>query len=194
MNPPPSPLRVLIVEDEMLLAMDLEQVVTDCGHIVVGEAVCLHSAGALADGTDPDLAFVDLRLAKGTSGLDVSAMIQRRWASALVVFVTANPKAIPPDFAGAHGVIAKPFSNAGIIAALRYLAEGVSAAPPSTSPPHSFIAAPSLTARWQSRMRPVQAELRDADPKVVARNVAPRGRIPSRGRTRRPRPAPDRLN
>lgn len=128
--------------------MDLEQVVADCGHTVVGEAVCLHSAAALRDDTDPDVAFVDLRLAHGTSGLDVSAMVQRRWADALVVFVTANPKAIPPDFSGAHGVIAKPFSSAGMISALRYLEEVVRSPPPSLARPHSFISAPSLAARW----------------------------------------------
>lgn len=143
-----SPLRVLIVEDEVLLAMDLEQVVEQCGHRVVGEAVCLHSAEALRDDTDPNVAFVDLRLARGTSGFQVSRMIQRRWSDALIVFITANPKAIPPDFAGAHGVISKPFSSAGMIAAIRYLQEGVRSPPPSTSPPHSFTAAPALAARW----------------------------------------------
>ena len=145
---PLIPLRVLLVEDEMLLMMDLEQVVESCGHTVVGEAACLDTAAALRDDTDPNLAFVDLQLANRTSGFDVSKMIQRRWSAALIIFVTANPKAIPPDFAGAHGVIAKPFSNSGIIAAINYLEEGVCAPPPSTSPPHSFIVAPALAARW----------------------------------------------
>lgn len=142
------PLRILIVEDEMLLTMDLEAIVASCGHEVVGEAVCLHSAEALRDDTDPDIAFVDVRLARGTNGLDVSEMIQRRWGQSIIIFVTGNPKSIPEDFAGAHGVIAKPFSNAAMTAMIHYLEEGVCAPPPTAIPPQSFVAAPTLIEKW----------------------------------------------
>ena len=148
MNSCPAPLRVLIIEDEMLLAMDLEIVVEDCGHEVVAEAVCLHSAEALPDLALPDLAIVDVNLANGTSGLDVSAMIQRRWVDAVIVFVTANPAKIPSDFGGAHGLIAKPFSSAGLTAAIRYLEQGICAPPPSLRLPGSFVAAPKFIQRW----------------------------------------------
>ena len=94
-NRPCAPLNVLIVEDEALLAMDIEAMIEDSGHKVVGEAASLFDVEDLAADLCPDLAFVDIQLAKGTSGLDVCAVIRERWSKALVVFVTANPLKIP---------------------------------------------------------------------------------------------------
>lgn len=139
---------VLIVEDEMLLAMDMEAMVEDSGHHVVAEAASLADVQALPDDLAPQLAFVDLHLAHGSDGLDVSDMIQQRWPRALIVFVTANVARIPADFGGAHGVIAKPFSHAGVVNALNYLANGVFDPPPSVPQPASFTPSPSLQRRW----------------------------------------------
>ncbi|MFC4256264.1 response regulator [Altererythrobacter xixiisoli] len=139
---------ILIVEDEMLLAMDLEAIVEDNGHRVLAEAASLHEVEQLPDDIMPQLAFVDINLAQGSNGLDVSLLIQQRWPDALIVFVTANVARIPEDFTGAHGVIAKPFSHAGVSNALRYLAEGVFDPPPSTPRPASLVASPHLERRW----------------------------------------------
>lgn len=141
-------LRVLIVEDEPILAIDLEMTVEDCGHLVVGEAHCLKSAIALADDTDPHLAFVDVHLAHDTSGIDVSAMIQRRWPDAMIVFVTANRARVPEDLGGAHGIIIKPFTERGIVATLAFMTEGVFDPPPRSPPPTCLITAPKTAERW----------------------------------------------
>ena len=143
-------LRVLVVEDEALLAMDIEAVVEDAGHQLVGEAACTRSAEALPDDTDPHLAFVDLQLAHGTNGLDVSGMIRRRWPETVVVFVTANPRLIPVDYGGPFGVIAKPFSHTGLTAALRYLNEGIIRPPPSSPLPAVLRASPGLMQRLKA--------------------------------------------
>lgn len=148
MNRPKPPLSVLIVEDEPLLAMDIEMMIEDAGHRVVAEAASLFDVQDLGEETAPDLAFVDLQLARGTNGLDVNALIRRRWPDAIVVFVTANPKKIPEDFAGAHGVIAKPFSHNGFMSALQYLREGVCDPPPVSPQPGSFVASPAFAASW----------------------------------------------
>ena len=139
---------VLIVEDEMLLAMDIEAMVEDSGHHVLGEATSLKDVEALPDGIRPQLAFVDLHLADDSNGLEVSRLIQERWPDALIVFITANVARIPADFAGAHGVIAKPFSQAGIVNAINYLAEGVFGPPPTIPQPASFMPSPNLRRRW----------------------------------------------
>jgi len=148
-----APLGVLIVEDEALLAMDIEAMVEDAGHKVVAEAASLHDVQRLAGDLDaqraPDLAFVDVQLAKGTSGLDVCALIRRQWPKTLVVFVTANPLKIPGDYCGGHGVISKPFSRNSLLSAIRYLEEGVCAPPPASPRPASFTPAPALAASWQ---------------------------------------------
>lgn len=145
---PCAPLSVLIVEDEALLAMDIEAMVEDAGHKVVAEAASLFDVEDLPVDLRPDLAFVDVQLAKGTSGLDVCALIRKRWSKALVVFVTANPLKIPEDYAGGHGVIPKPFSRNGLLSAMRYIEEGVCKPPPVSPQPASFIAAPAFAATW----------------------------------------------
>jgi CheY-like chemotaxis protein len=147
-NRPHAPLSVLIVEDEALLAMDIEAMVEDAGHQVIGEVASLDEVQDLPGSLRPDLAFVDIQLAKGSSGLDVCAIIRKRWVDAIVVFVTANPLKIPADFAGGHGVIPKPFSRTGLISAMRYIEEGVCDPPPLSPQPASFIAAPAFAALW----------------------------------------------
>jgi CheY-like chemotaxis protein len=139
---------VLIVEDEMLLAMDIEAMVEDSGHRVLAEAACLEEVAALPADIRPQLAFVDLHLARGSNGIEVSELIQRRWPDALIVYVTANVSKIPDDFAGAHGVIAKPFSHSGMVNAIRYLAQAALAPPPSVPAPSSLTTAPNLERRW----------------------------------------------
>ena len=141
-------LRVLIVEDEPLLVMDVEMMVEDAGHRVVAEAASLYDVEAMDPDLAPDLAFVDMHLARGTSGLSVSSLIQRRWKRTLIVFVTANPSMIPRDFAGAHGVLAKPFSRNGFLSTLNYLEEGICAPPPVSSQPADFVAAKMLLDGW----------------------------------------------
>ena len=55
--------RILIVEDEMLVAMLIEDVLGDLGHDVVGPAMRLDTALAAADGEDFDFAILDINLA-----------------------------------------------------------------------------------------------------------------------------------
>jgi len=141
-------MNVLIVEDEVLLAMDLEAMVEDSGHSVGAEATCVDEVVALPNDLDPQLAFVDVQLAHGSSGFDVCRIIQKRWPEALVVFVTANVSKIPSDFLGAHGVIAKPFSHTGVISTLKYLAEGVFDPPPNLPRPATFQPSPHLKDKW----------------------------------------------
>lgn len=142
------PLQVLVVEDEMLIAMDIAFMLESAGHRVVGEAACLADLEEMPADTPLDLAFVDVHLARGSSGLEVSAHIQRCWPRAFVVFVTANPSTLPGDFAGAHGVIAKPFTTSGFKAAVDYLGEGIHAPPPVMRRPSSFVEAPWLSHTW----------------------------------------------
>lgn len=128
---PAPPLSILLVEDEPIIAMDIQFMVEDAGHSVIMTAASLYDVEDMQFDTAPDVAFVDIQLAQQTSGLDVSKLIQARWPETIIVFITANPKLVPEDFDGAHGLIAKPFSAAGFNAAMKYLQEGVCDPPPS---------------------------------------------------------------
>jgi DNA-binding response OmpR family regulator len=142
-----EPLKVLIVEDEALLAMELEALFEDAGHTVVGWATSSAQARELVDGLEADVAFVDVHLTDGPSGVSVAEYIAERKRS-MVVFMTANPKRIPDNFAGAVGVIAKPYTMHGLMAALRYLHEGVRRPPPVSTLPVGFTLSPKFRLNW----------------------------------------------
>lgn len=140
-------LKVLIVEDEALLAMELEMLVEEAGHAVVGWATSSDEAHNLVDQVEADIAFVDVHLNDGPTGVDVALYIGEKRAS-MVVFMTANPKRIPDHFAGAVGVISKPYTVNGLMAALQYLKEGVNRPPPVSVLPIGFTLSPSFAAEW----------------------------------------------
>ncbi len=100
---------VLIIEDEPIIAMDLEELVQGCGHRVVGVAASEREAVAIAQRTRPGLILADINLGAGGDGASaVSHILQHHVAP--VIFVTAYPErlltgqAVEPAF-----VITKPF-------------------------------------------------------------------------------------
>ena len=141
------PLSVLVVEDQALLAMELQYLIEDAGHSVVGWASCYAEAADALEGHDPpDLAFVDIHLADGVTGTAIAAHLQQRGVA--VVFMTANAKRIPQDFAGAVGVMAKPYTSTSVIAALDYLHVGMRNPPPLSTLPAGLRLAPRYAESW----------------------------------------------
>jgi CheY-like chemotaxis protein len=100
---------VLIIEDEPIIAMDLEELVAGCGHRVVGVACSEAEAVEIALRTRPGLILADINLGHGGDGASAVATISRQH-QAPVIFVTAYPErlltgeAVEPAF-----VITKPF-------------------------------------------------------------------------------------
>ena len=104
-----SSTRVLIIEDEPLIALDLERLVTELGHRVVKIARTERQAIEAVMRAKPGLILADIQLADGSSGLDAVNEILRSF-SVPVIFVTAYPQRLltgtrpEPTF-----LIAKPF-------------------------------------------------------------------------------------
>ena len=128
------PLRVLIVEDKALLLMQLEASVEAEGHDVVGTAISAGEAIAVARVVKPDVAFIDLQLLDGPTGISVARHL-RGTEKTMFVFITANATRLPEDYEGAAGVVSKPSSQAGITATIRYLHECVRRPPPKLPVP-----------------------------------------------------------
>lgn len=83
--------KVLIIEDEALIAIDLENIVTDLGHEVVGVSRTRASAVEKAKATNPTLILSDIKLADDSSGVDaVREITTAREVPA--IFVTAYPE------------------------------------------------------------------------------------------------------
>ncbi len=68
----PGPARVLIVEDEFMIAMEIESVVLDAGFDVLGPAADVESALALIDANSPDIGLLDVNLGHGTTSTPVA--------------------------------------------------------------------------------------------------------------------------
>lgn len=82
---------VLIIEDEPLIALDLESLVESLGHRVTGVARTEKEAIKLAQMKRPGLVLADIQLADGSSGIDaVNAMLSS--FEVPVVFITAFPE------------------------------------------------------------------------------------------------------
>lgn len=116
-----EPLRILIVEDQAILAMELEQVLAEAGHEVIGCAIDAAGAATLAASRAPDLALVDVNLRDGVTGPSIAAHLIQTYG-AVVVFVTANPEQIPEGFSGAIGAVVKPFDDQTILAVAEFAA------------------------------------------------------------------------
>jgi len=101
--------RVLIIEDEPIIALDIQELVERCGHSVVGIAATETEAVEIAQAERPGLVLADINLGAGGDGANAVARILRH-VTAPVIFVTAYPErlltgeAVEPAF-----VITKPF-------------------------------------------------------------------------------------
>ena len=140
-------MRVLIVEDEVLLAVELEHVLCEAGHSVVGHAMEGDEAVHLASTHQPDLALVDVHLQDGPTGVQTARTLSAD-CGAVVLFMTANKQRLPEDFAGACGVISKPYSEHGVRNALRFVADCIQGGCASRKPPPELDLAPAWKVRW----------------------------------------------
>jgi DNA-binding NarL/FixJ family response regulator len=112
---------VLIVEDEFLVALELEDILTDAGHTVVGIVPDQAAVGQF-DKT-PQVALVDVNLRDGPSGPTIARQLAERFGT-IIVYVTANPGQIGQPAATALGVVQKPFSQHAILAAIALAVNG----------------------------------------------------------------------
>ena len=141
------PLNILIVEDEALIAMDLELMLCDLGHSVVGIASTSAEALALAEETKPDLAMIDINFADGFTGISIAESIAEKGITQ-AVFTSANISRVPRSCNVAVGAIGKPYSHSGIRAALAYLNRGLIAPPPGMEPPSCLHLSDAFRERW----------------------------------------------
>ncbi len=82
---------ILIIEDEPLIAMDIEEMVTSLGHRVTGIARTHKEAMQLFESDRPKMVLADIQLADGSSGIDaVNEML--RSEPIPVIFITAFPE------------------------------------------------------------------------------------------------------
>jgi CheY-like chemotaxis protein/DNA-directed RNA polymerase specialized sigma24 family protein len=107
--------RVMIIEDESIIALDLSSIVEELGHTVTGNPRTQKAAIELASRDTPDLILADIHLADNSSGIDAVNEIRALIGDRPVIFITAYPERFltgekpEPAF-----LISKPYSEAEV--------------------------------------------------------------------------------
>jgi len=83
---------VLIIEDEPIIAMDLEAMVADMGHRITGNARTRAEAVEIGQADKPDLILADIQLADNSSGIDAVNDLLGALGDVPVIFITAFPE------------------------------------------------------------------------------------------------------
>jgi DNA-directed RNA polymerase specialized sigma24 family protein/CheY-like chemotaxis protein len=84
-------IKVLIIEDEPIISLDLQSIVKEMGHNVVATATTRDEAVREARRTEPGLVLADINLADGSSGIDAVRQILSE-VDVPIVFITAYPE------------------------------------------------------------------------------------------------------
>lgn len=109
---------VLIIEDEPIIALDIETMVEELGHRVTGVARTHREAIALVAKKRPGLVLADIQLADGSSGLDAVNEILGS-IDVPVIFITAYPeRLLTGDRPEPAFLITKPFQPEAVKAAI----------------------------------------------------------------------------
>jgi two-component system, response regulator PdtaR len=110
-------MRIMIVEDDRLLAAGLAMMVENAGHEVVGHAVTVRAAMDVARAQTPDLTLMDIDLGLGGSGI-AAARGMKKHHGLVSLFVTEHPERARQAADAALGVLAKPYDHDTVLRTL----------------------------------------------------------------------------
>lgn len=123
---PRDGLRILVVEDETLMALALSDQLEDLGHSIVGVAASAEQAIRLAGERRPDVVLMDIRLAGRTDGIEAASRMQKS-RPVPVIFLTGETKRATLARArafGPVGLLRKPYLQKELTALLANVPAG----------------------------------------------------------------------
>ncbi|MEO8529666.1 MAG: response regulator [Deltaproteobacteria bacterium] len=104
--------RVLVIEDEAIIALDIQAIVADMGHKITGVAATHKAALEVFSRERPDLILSDIQLADGSSGIEAVNEILQSAGDIPVIFITAFPeRLLTGDRPEPAFVITKPYTE-----------------------------------------------------------------------------------
>ncbi|WP_312796410.1 response regulator [Tianweitania sp.] len=109
--------KVLVVEDEIFVAIEIEHVVEELGYKPVGIAADSETAFKLA--AEAEVALVDLNLRDGATGPEIGRALAEKHGIT-VLFMTANPSQLGEGIPGTLGVLSKPCADDELKQAIEY--------------------------------------------------------------------------
>ncbi|HEV7344719.1 MAG TPA: response regulator [Devosia sp.] len=123
--------KILVVEDEIFVATEIEYVIAEMGFDPIG--IAADERSALALGPHADVALIDLNLEDGPTGARIGKILAQTHG-VTVLFVTANPSQLGDGVPGTVGVLQKPVTDRELRSALAYAVARREAA--EATPPH----------------------------------------------------------
>lgn len=136
-------LKVLIAEDDLMIADMTEEILVDGGYEVCGIARTVADAVALGRLHRPDLAVIDMRLAEGGLGTEIAA----QWADLArigILYATGNPVHLMHSGAVGVGCLAKPYSAADLERSLKIVSAVVATGTATAPFPRGFQLLPAV--------------------------------------------------
>jgi len=111
--------KIMIIEDEAIIAADLHEIATGLGHSVTGVARTRTEAVALGASTRPDLILADIQLADNSSGIDAVNDLLSEMGDVPVIFITAFPeRLLTGDRPEPAFLISKPYKEEQVVSAI----------------------------------------------------------------------------
>jgi CheY-like chemotaxis protein len=137
-------LRVLIAEDDLMIADMIEDVLVEGGYEVCGIARTVADAVALGKRHKPDLAVIDMRLADGELGTEIAAQLGALGRLG-VLYATGNMSLVMLTAADGDACLSKPYSSADLLRSLEIVVGIVASGTASPPFPRGFQVLPSAT-------------------------------------------------
>jgi CheY-like chemotaxis protein len=159
-------LKVMIAEDDLLMADVLEEVLVQNGYEVCGIARTVEKAVELGERHKPDLAILDLRLAEGGIGTDIALRLGRR-GSLGVLYATANAGHMRLTKADGEACLGKPSRALDVVRALEIVEQIVTTGEASRPFPKPAEPEP------KGRRRPSAVRATLDDPPIHIRPTVP---------------------
>jgi two-component system, response regulator PdtaR len=125
---------LLVAEDEALIALVLELELRGAGHEVLGPAATPEEALALAEGTRPELALIDINLVGGGDGIALARALRDRHGVPSLFVSGQAPDALANRDA-ALGLVRKPYAPEDVARAVEAVAELLRGRRPARLPP-----------------------------------------------------------
>lgn len=116
-----EPPRIMIVEDDFLVALEMEGALTHAGYMVVGVAITADEAIEMAKAKQPSLAVMDIRLAGSRDGVDAALDLYRLYGIRSIFASAHGDERVRKRALGAAplGWLPKPYTMTSLIAAVR---------------------------------------------------------------------------
>jgi DNA-binding response OmpR family regulator len=134
---------ILVVEDDVLLAMDIEAALTDAGYRILGPVAWAAEVVELVKTQTPDLALIDLGLRDGQTGAALARYLLWRW-SVHSIFITGDRQGVIGHQDAALGWLRKPFSHPELLKSIALAKAMLSGTIPTLNVPTGFQPFPCI--------------------------------------------------